>query len=174
MSLRKRASRAGPALFSKPKLLGQLSGTRFRACRSAIRKFEFLQTGRSTSQEEFDLSGQPKGRLFHITGAVRRITLTTSSFSSVSLQFRLAETREAQIGSRPHTVAKAETKDSAQAFRRAFDWQQRCRLRSVAEHLALRPSPEAARSRPGCAQRPCGTIANDGYHIPRRKDLIAL
>jgi hypothetical protein len=34
-----------------------------------------------------------------------------------------------QIGSKPHTVAKGETKGYARAFRRAFDWQQICRLR---------------------------------------------
>jgi hypothetical protein len=32
-------------------------------------------------------------------------------------------------GSTPRTAAKAETTDYARAFRRAFDWQQRCRLR---------------------------------------------
>jgi dTDP-glucose pyrophosphorylase len=33
------------------------------------------------------------------------------------------------LGSRPHTVAKAETTGYARAFHRAFDLQQRCRLR---------------------------------------------
>jgi hypothetical protein len=34
-----------------------------------------------------------------------------------------------QIGSRPHTAAKAGTKGCARAFRRAVDSQPRCRLR---------------------------------------------
>jgi hypothetical protein len=33
------------------------------------------------------------------------------------------------LGSKPQTAAKSETMDYAQAFRRAFDLQQRCRLR---------------------------------------------
>ena len=36
---------------------------------------------------------------------------------------------EPQIGNRRHTAAKGETTDYAPAFRRAVDWQQRCRLR---------------------------------------------
>lgn len=47
----------------------------------------------------------------------------------VSPWFRQAGAREPRIGSRPHNVAKAETTGYARAFRRAFDWQQRCRLR---------------------------------------------
>jgi hypothetical protein len=36
---------------------------------------------------------------------------------------------ETRFGSRLHTVAKSETMGYARAFRHAFDWQQRCRLR---------------------------------------------
>jgi hypothetical protein len=49
----------------------------------------------------------------------RYFLLITGAFKALGILF----------GSRPHTVAKAETKGYARAFRRAFDWQQRCRLR---------------------------------------------
>ena len=51
------------------------------------------------------------------------------SRGGLALRFALVEALGTRFGSRPHTVAKAETTGCAQAFRRAFDWQQRCRLR---------------------------------------------
>ena len=45
----------------------------------------------------------------------------------VSLQLRRAEVRETQVGSKPRSAARAETMGYARAFRRAFDWQRRCR-----------------------------------------------
>jgi hypothetical protein len=41
----------------------------------------------------------------------------------------LVEAPGTRFDSRPHTVAKAETTGCVQVFRRACDWQQRCRLR---------------------------------------------
>ena len=46
-----------------------------------------------------------------------------------SLQLRVVEIWELQVGNTRHTAAKAGTKDCAQAFRRAVDSPQRCRLR---------------------------------------------
>jgi hypothetical protein len=48
----------------------------------------------------------------------------TSSESEARLRLHL--------GSKPRTAATAETTGYARGFRRAFDWQQRCRLRRVA------------------------------------------
>jgi hypothetical protein len=44
-------------------------------------------------------------------------------------QSRLARVRKIQIGSKLHIDAKAETTGYVRAFRRAVDWQRRCRLR---------------------------------------------
>ena len=46
-----------------------------------------------------------------------------------SLQLRVVEIWELRVGNTRHTAAKAGTKDCAQAFRRAVDSPQRCRLR---------------------------------------------
>jgi hypothetical protein len=42
---------------------------------------------------------------------------------------RLIGVREPQVGNRRHIAATAETTGYVRAFRRAFDWQQICRLR---------------------------------------------
>ena len=47
----------------------------------------------------------------------------------LALRFRPVEALGTRFGSRRHTVAKAETTGYVRAFRRAFDSQQRCRLR---------------------------------------------
>jgi hypothetical protein len=46
-----------------------------------------------------------------------------------SSPFPVVASLELQAGSKPRTAAKAGTTGCARAFRRAFDWQQRCRLR---------------------------------------------
>jgi len=61
--------------------------------------------------------------------AVFFFTLFMSIRNEVSCPIPLVEVLGAPFGSRPHTVAKAETTGCVRAFRRACDWQQRCRLR---------------------------------------------
>jgi len=53
----------------------------------------------------------------------------TSSVGRSSCRFRLAGAQETQVGSTPRTAAKGETTGCGLKPRRAFDWQQRCRLR---------------------------------------------
>ncbi len=48
---------------------------------------------------------------------------------TISSLFPLAGLQGIQVGSRHQNAATTGTKGSARAFRRAFDWQQRCRLR---------------------------------------------
>jgi hypothetical protein len=50
----------------------------------------------------------------------------------LSCRTLLVEALGTRFGSKLRTVAKAETTGYVRAFRRAFDWLQRCRLRSVA------------------------------------------
>src|ERR1035438_3776189 len=47
---------------------------------------------------------------------------------------RPVEPLETLLGNKSHTAATTETTGYAPAFHRAFDWQQRCGLRSVAEY----------------------------------------
>jgi hypothetical protein len=56
-------------------------------------------------------------------GTIRRSGLLFSSL------FPVAGLQGIQVGSRRQNVATTGTKGSERAFRRAFDWQQRCRLR---------------------------------------------
>ena len=68
-------------------------------------------------------------------GIESELTTLPRAFSalwSVSLQFRRIGVQEAQVGNKRQNAATAGTRGYGQASRRAFDWQQRCRSRSVA------------------------------------------
>ena len=87
--------------------------------------------------------------------AVFFFAISTSIRRKFSSPFPVVGVLGTRFGNRAHTVAKAETTGYARAFRRACDWQQRCRSSSSVGYRALRKRAPETRFRQWPVQCSC-------------------